>query len=50
MMYVYYRVVLYVHNAKCFVRRIAPVVESTLYAGAFVATMVWLFRLFTGAY
>ena len=50
MMYVYDRIVLYVHNAKCFVRRIAPVVESTLYAGAFVATMVWLFRLFTGAY
>ena len=48
MMYVYYRVVLYVHNAKCFVRRSLPVVEDTLYAGAFVALMVWLFRLFTG--
>ena len=48
MMHVYNRFVLYVHYLKCFVRRNAPVVENILYAGAFVAMMVWLFRLFTG--
>ena len=50
MMHVYDRIVLYVHNTKCFVRRIAPVVADALYAGAFVVLMIWLFRLFTGSF